>query len=171
MLDSSNDRRVRRSSDPITALHYQLSSTRYEAGFDAVVLVDDAGALVAGAGAWPLCEELAAFAPLLAHRDHLRHREASDAVTALLPRVALVTLSIHGSDVVLAARGEPMSGAEHHLALAAAGCHRILEVAALSLMLFREGLTTEPLAISRNECAVTSNETALVSIAYVLFAP
>ncbi|HVY47147.1 MAG TPA: hypothetical protein VHB21_14770, partial [Minicystis sp.] len=60
------ERRRRRSHDPVTALHYQLAFTRSEAGLDAVVLVDESGCLVAGAGAWPACEELAAYAPLLA---------------------------------------------------------------------------------------------------------
>ncbi len=58
----NRDRRRRRSEDPITALHYQLSFARAEAELEALVLVDDSGCLVAGAGAWPLCEELAAYA-------------------------------------------------------------------------------------------------------------
>ncbi|MEO7327770.1 MAG: hypothetical protein ABI193_04285, partial [Minicystis sp.] len=48
------DRRRRRSEDPITALHYQLSFSRHEAALEALVLVDDSGCLVAGAGAWSL---------------------------------------------------------------------------------------------------------------------
>src|SRR5262245_44971287 len=60
------ERRRRRSDDPITALHYQLSSVRAEAQLAALVLIDEGGCLIAGAGAWPLCEELAAYAPLLA---------------------------------------------------------------------------------------------------------
>ena len=59
------DRRKRRSSDPVVALHYQLEAIRKETSLDALVLADETGCLVAGAGAWPLCEELAGYAPLL----------------------------------------------------------------------------------------------------------
>ena len=46
-ISSATDRRRRRSDDPITALHYQLSQTRGAARLEAVVLVDDTGCLVA----------------------------------------------------------------------------------------------------------------------------
>lgn len=59
------DRRQKRSRDPLVALHYQLAQARQEASLDAIVVADDAGLVVAGAGAWAACEELAAYAPLL----------------------------------------------------------------------------------------------------------
>ena len=38
MTHSDQDRRQRRSNDPITALHYQLAYARHTGGFDALVL-------------------------------------------------------------------------------------------------------------------------------------
>jgi hypothetical protein len=60
------ERRRQRSDDPLVALHYQLANVRREGKLDAIVVADDSGVVVAGAGAWPVCEELAAYAPLLA---------------------------------------------------------------------------------------------------------
>src|SRR5262249_48619062 len=66
MEANMDDRRLRRSSDPLVALHYQLSSARARGDLDAIVVADPSGVVVAGAGSWPVCEELAAYAPLLA---------------------------------------------------------------------------------------------------------
>ncbi len=59
------ERRTRRSEDPLVALHYKLSATRRDCGLEAIVVADADGLVIAGAGAWPLCEEVAAYAPLL----------------------------------------------------------------------------------------------------------
>lgn len=123
MAQSALDRRHRRSNDPITALHYQLAHARYSGGFDALVLVDQSGALVAGAGAWPLCEELAAFAPLLVEEP--RAVWPSE-LHKLHPQVRLQTLTFQGSTVLLAARGASQDTPEDPLETAAAGCLRIL---------------------------------------------
>ena len=120
-----SDRRRRRSDDPITALHYQLAATRWEANLDALVLVDDAGCLVAGVGSWPVCEELAAFAPLLAHPSAIRDAGLGTRLAALSSHVELLRLSVDGSTVLLCGRGENAKrGAS--IARAAAGCTRIL---------------------------------------------
>ncbi len=66
LMTVPEDRRRKRSRDPLVALHYQLAQARHEASLDAIVVADDAGLVVAGAGAWAVCEELAAYAPLLA---------------------------------------------------------------------------------------------------------
>jgi hypothetical protein len=128
MVPSDSDRRQRRSNDPITALHYQLAHARHHGGFDALVLVDQAGTLVAGAGAWPLCEELAAFAPLLAD-DPPRLRGWPSEIHRLRPQVQLQTLRFQGATVLLAARGAAPESADDHLGTAAAGCLRILSSA------------------------------------------
>ena len=121
----SSDRRRRRSEDPITALHYQLAATRGEANLDALVLVDDAGCLVAGVGSWPVCEELAAFAPLLAHPSAIRDAGLGTRLAALSEHVELLRLAVDGTTVLLCGRG----GNEKRgtsIARAAAGCRRIL---------------------------------------------
>ncbi|MCU0690702.1 MAG: hypothetical protein MUF54_04810 [Polyangiaceae bacterium] len=124
------ERRKRRSADPIVALHYQLAAIRNDAGLEALVLVDDTGCLVAGAGAWPVCEELAAFAPLLAHRDLPRTPRVADQTAALGRNTHIHAMSVEGIQVLLCARG----GSRPHLApsmdRAAAGCRRILALEA-----------------------------------------
>lgn len=59
------ERRTRRSDDPLVALHYKLAKTRRDRGLEAIVVADADGLVIAGAGAWPLCEEVAAYAPML----------------------------------------------------------------------------------------------------------
>jgi hypothetical protein len=129
----SFERRRRRSDDPITALHYQLSSARTEAQLSALVLVDEGGCLVAGAGAWPLCEELAAYAPLLAHRDAVESttegsRIAGSRIAALSGEVEIRALTIDGAEALICGHGGHGGGEGRAalLARAAAGCRRIL---------------------------------------------
>lgn len=120
-----SERRRRRSDDTITALHYQLASTRGEANLEALVLVDESGCLVAGVGSWPVCEELAAFAPLLAHPSAIRDAGLGTRLAALSPEVELMPLSLDGATVLLCGRGGN-GGRGASIARAAAGCRRIL---------------------------------------------
>src|SRR5438105_2665681 len=101
-MDRPDDRRSRRSDDPITALHYQLAHARHHARLEAMVLVDASGALVAGAGAWPVCEELAAFAPLLARQGEHQSAHVRAATEVLRENVALRAMSVDGCEVLLA---------------------------------------------------------------------
>lgn len=121
----ASERRRRRSDDPITALHYQLSHTRAEAQLDALVLVDDAGCLIAGAGAWPLCEELAAFAPLLATPAAVSNAVLGTRLAAIEPDVVVRPLSLDGCEALLCCKGEGR-GRSDLMAQAADGCRRIL---------------------------------------------
>ncbi len=125
----ASERRRRRSEDPITALHYQLATTRAEARFDAVVLVDGSGCLVAGAGAWPACEELAAYAPLLANPAAIESAAVGTRIAALGPEVEVQSLQVDGALVLLCGRGGDR-GRGASIARAAAGCARILRAAA-----------------------------------------
>lgn len=125
----ASERRRRRSDDPITALHYQLSTARSEANLDVVVLVDGSGCLVAGAGAWPACEELAAYAPLLANPDAVQSAAVGSRIAALTADVEVQSLTVEGGEVLLCGRGGTAArGAS--IARAAAGCLRILRAAA-----------------------------------------
>jgi hypothetical protein len=126
------DRRQRRSDDAMMALHYQLAFVRHDAEFEAIVLADTAGCLVAGAGAWPTCEMLAAYAPLWLEQQSASHSAAStDAATPLGdPRVEVRTLSIDGMEVLLCGRGGADARKLAGLERAAAGCHRILSASA-----------------------------------------
>lgn len=115
----------------ITALHYQLAHARVDGGFDALVLADESGSLIAGAGAWPICEELAAFAPILAGpAGDPRPAAMNDTVKAeaasLKSEVALRLMHVDGSEVLLAARGPEHDQRQGSIRRAIAGCRRIL---------------------------------------------
>ncbi|MEP7120386.1 MAG: hypothetical protein ABJE95_05740 [Byssovorax sp.] len=121
----SPERRRRRSEDPITALHYQLSFARAEADLEALVLVDDSGCLVAGAGAWPLCEELAAYAPLLAHPGAIHSDALGSSLASMSRQIEIRTMMIDGVEATICGRGGSV-GRTASIARAAAGCRRIL---------------------------------------------
>jgi hypothetical protein len=123
--DASAERRRRRSDDPVTALHYQLSHTRGQARLDAVVLVDDTGCLVAGAGAWPLCEELAAFAPLLADPRAVKSDGVGSLLSSIGSEVLVRPVPLDGCEALLCGRGGSGESADL-MDRAADGCRRIL---------------------------------------------
>lgn len=111
----------------ITALHYQLSSARSEAQLEALVLVDWSGCLVAGAGAWPVCEELAAYAPLLAHPGDARNPTVGSRIAALAGVVDVESMNVGGGEALICSRGGAGSKERRaSIARAAAGCRRIL---------------------------------------------
>lgn len=122
------ERRERRSQDPLVALHHHLASFRSRRGLDAVVVADDHGLLVAGAGSWPVCEELAAYAPLLGEGD----------TSARVPRAR--ELAVHGvvlgadtasrTQLWLCASGYDDTSGDADLHAAEAALVRILEAAA-----------------------------------------
>lgn len=129
----AEDRRLKRSEDPLVALHYQLTHARSEGRLDAIVVADDSGVVVAGAGAWAVCEELAAYAPLLAQGvwsepGATGARGASSRVSELRTEVDVQAVDVEGQTVLLCARGGMMRGAA--MQRAAVGVARILKRAA-----------------------------------------
>ena len=120
------ERRKRRSTDPIIALHHQLAAVRTEASLDALVLADHAGCVVAGVGAWPACEELAAYAPFfISGTACCNAHVASEAVKAA--QTAHYRASrIDGVGVVLCAKGERGKDVSRQMSRALSGCRRIL---------------------------------------------
>ena len=129
-----DEHRRRRSSDPLVALHYQLSTTRARGELDAIVVADASGVVVAGAGSWPVCEELAAYAPLLAEGSWgTMTDQVSSRVESLRGEVEVRALVVGGQEVLLCARRQRgSSGTETLEAIArgieeaAAGVSRIL---------------------------------------------
>ena len=93
-----------------------------------MVLADASGCLVAGAGAWPACEELAAYAPLLAAPRVPTRRLVSARLKALEAEVESVTFEVLGSEVLLSCRGGAGTRREV-LSRAAEGIRRILDAA------------------------------------------
>jgi hypothetical protein len=119
------DRRRRRSDDPLVALQYHLTGTRHDGSLDAIVVADDSGVVVAGAGLWPACEEMAAYAPLLVRgawsepgRDH------GCRLAELRTEVDVHPVDVDGQTVLLCARGGSTAGAA--IEKAKAGVARIL---------------------------------------------
>ena len=122
-MQTLEDRRRRRSADPLVALHYQLSYTRTEASLETVVLADGSGVVVAGAGAWAACEELAAYAPLrLPGGTHEPGR-----IAELRERVTVRAVQIDGEEVLLCALASSSDDLRRAaLGRAAVGVSRIL---------------------------------------------
>jgi hypothetical protein len=122
------ERRQKRSVDPLVALHYQLSYARQDGKLDAIVVADGSGVMVAGAGAWAICEELAAYAPLLADSADAMSPTTASRVDGLRRQVDVKRVELDGQEVLLCARG----GASRTVFLdqAARGVARILSAAA-----------------------------------------
>src|SRR5258708_15116401 len=103
---NSEERRRKRSSDPLVALHYQLAKARHEGQLEAIVVADGSGVVVAGSGAWAVCEELAAYAPLLAQGVWSEPGIASASrVAQLRTQVDVQSVEVDGQTVLLCARG------------------------------------------------------------------
>jgi hypothetical protein len=123
------DRRQHRSKDPLVALHYQLAHSRREGRMDAIVVADDSGVVVAAAGAWAACEELAAYAPLLARGVWTEPGLDRDSrIAELRTEVDVRAVDIAGQQVLLCGRGGWMRSTA--MESAAQGVARILSSAA-----------------------------------------
>jgi hypothetical protein len=120
MSPNDQDRRKQRSTDPLVALHYQLAQTKSHSSVDAIVLADASGVVVAGAGSWVVCEELAAYAPLFEHDD------VPARVATLRAECEVRPMMANGQPMLLCAMGKSSArtkAAEH----ASQGVARILE--------------------------------------------
>jgi hypothetical protein len=102
----AEDRRKQRSTDPLVALHYQLAHTKTRSSVDAIVLADSSGVVVAGAGAWVICEELAAYAPLF-EQDEVPAR-----VAFLRADCEVRQVTANGQPMLLCAMGKRTARAE-----------------------------------------------------------
>ncbi len=120
----TQERRQRRSEDPLVALHFQLSQVRHEASLDTVVIADGAGLVVAGAGSWAACEELAAFAPLIAQGEAV----GSYRTESMRKRVAVRMVDVAGERLLLCTRASEALSSDGEAALlrTAKGISRIL---------------------------------------------
>jgi hypothetical protein len=130
MVPTRSERRQKRSSDLVVALHYQLAHVRREGALEAIVVADGSGLPMAGAGAWATCEELAAYAPLLTRADEPESSAAGAEarLAELRAQVDVKSVEIGGETFLLCARG----GATRRSAVdrAAEGVARIFRTAA-----------------------------------------
>ncbi len=119
MFDPKLDRRQARTENTQLALTRLLEAARRSSALEALVLGDELGLLVAGAGAAELCDELAAVAPLFGSGN-----AHSPAISAHGGRGTEVRrLAIDGCEMFLSGRGP---GLESALGGVERGCHRIL---------------------------------------------
>jgi hypothetical protein len=122
MTSNDEERRKQRSTDPLVALHYQLAQSRSRSSAEAIVLADASGVVVAGAGSWVICEELAAYAPLFSQKDGgLPARVAS-----LRAECEVREMTAGGQPMLLCAMGKT-SARSRAADYASAGVVRILE--------------------------------------------
>jgi hypothetical protein len=117
------ERRRDRTEDTLAALTRLLEAARRRSGLEALSVADSSGLLLAGAGPSRLCEELAAWAPLVARRAD--NDTAPTCLDALERRTGRRRLSVNGIEVVVTTAGDiaPSSG---ELDAVAAGLRRIL---------------------------------------------
>jgi hypothetical protein len=122
--EPAHERRRHRTQDAIEALTRLLEAARVRSGLDALAVTDGTGLLLAGAGASRLCDELAAWAPVVA-RD-----AANDTVPSCLDafegRTRLRRLRVDGVEIVVATLGQAREHADASLESVSAGCRRIL---------------------------------------------
>jgi hypothetical protein len=121
--DPCDDRRRNRTDSALEALTRLVEASRRRAGLDAVTVSDPGGFLLAGAGAHRLCEELAAWAPVMARGAD------NDIIPTSLDvfesRTRLRRLAVDGIEIVVTLCG-PNAAASPELEAVSAGCERIL---------------------------------------------
>jgi hypothetical protein len=132
-MNLASDRRKERSDDALVALYYQLLHAHREANLDTIVVADASGIVVAGAGTWASCEELAAYAPLLASgraRDDSGEACGTERsrLSELDSEVDVKPIRVDGQTVLLCVRGAGRRAVA--VDRAAAGVARILSTAA-----------------------------------------
>ena len=117
------ERRHDRTTEALNALVRLLEAARKRSGLEALAVAEHAGVLLAGAGPARLCDEMAAWAPLV------EAPVANDAVPTRLDvfeRRALVQrLAVDGVEIVVCGVGDAEK-TRRELDTVAAGCTRIL---------------------------------------------
>jgi hypothetical protein len=122
-FDPAADRRLDRTEDALGALTKLVEASRRRAGMTAVAVSDSTGMLLAGAGAHRLCEELAAWAPIVGR--HADNDTVPGCLDAFEGRTRLRRLAIDGFEIVVSLCGAD-SGTNAELDTVSAGCRRIL---------------------------------------------
>src|SRR5215210_1120465 len=119
------ERRTHRSADALAALSRLLDGARRRSGLDALAVADETGILVAGAGAFRACEQLAAEAPFLDGPSAPANDTVPTRLDVLTRRSVALRVSVDGIGVLVCGRGaSAMPG--QTLTDVARGCVRIL---------------------------------------------
>ncbi len=123
-LQNTSERRHRRSTDPQTALFHQLSISAERALFNSIVLADGNGLVMAWSGNRGLCEQMAAFSPLLARNMKPWHGDVATNIGQV--RLSVAPLSVDGNPLFIAAVAGKKSDIAKELFRSGQGISRIL---------------------------------------------
>ena len=123
-FDFGQERRQDRTESALDALTRLVEASRRRSGVAAVAVSDSTGLLLAGSGAHQLCEELAAWAPLMARGAD--NDTVPSCLDAFEGRTRLRRLSIDGFEIVVSFCGSHPDATEE-LDAVSAGCRRILK--------------------------------------------
>jgi hypothetical protein len=120
----TQERRHRRTTDVMEALHYQLDACRDDADLSAMVVADEYGLCLASSGLSNTCYEIAARLPILA-------RKAGDFEGVLLGAsggvpVAVKRIQVDGTELIACAVGGNQAKHSAELRRAEMGIRRIL---------------------------------------------
>ncbi len=121
--DPCEDRRRNRTEDALEALTRLVEAARRRTGVDAVAVSDPNGMLLAGAGAARLCEELAAWAPVVARGAD--NDTIPTSLDSFEGRMRSRRLTVDGIQIVVTFCGT-RADAPAELDAVSAGCTRIL---------------------------------------------
>jgi hypothetical protein len=121
--DAREERRRNRTEVALEALTRLVEASRRRAGLDAVAVSDPSGLLLAGAGAARLCEELAAWAPVVARAAD--NDTIPTSLDSFDSRLRSRRLSVDGIQIVVTFCGA-RADEPAELDAVSAGCARIL---------------------------------------------
>ena len=110
-------------TDPLAMLSRLLDAARDAAGLDVLAVADDRGLLIAGAGSWANCEELAAHAPFLDEYEVAANDTVPTRLDVLARRSEVRRVTIDGMQVYVCGEGD---NAKQGIAGATETCRRIL---------------------------------------------
>ncbi len=111
------------AGDPLKTLSRLLDRAREDTGIAAIAVADDFGLLIAGAGSWSSCEELAARAPLLDQERIAANDTVPTRLDVLARRSEVRRVTIDGMRVFICGEG---ANAAQAIAGATASVERVL---------------------------------------------
>jgi hypothetical protein len=121
--DPHEERRKHRTEVALEALTRLVEASRRRTQLDAITVSDPNGLLLAGAGAARLCEELAAWAPVMG--QNADNDTIPSSLDSFESRTRLRRVSVDGIQIVVTFCGARADEAAEHEAVTA-GCARIL---------------------------------------------
>jgi hypothetical protein len=97
--------------DPLATLSRLLDTARERTGISALAVADDSGLLIAGAGSWANCEELAARAPLMAEVGLAVNDTVPTRLDVLARRSEVRRITVDGMRVFVCGEGRNAAAA------------------------------------------------------------